>query len=1047
MASTKVAGSNGARSSGPSPRPTSLTGTPSSRWTAITIPPLAVPSSLVSTMPLTSTTSAKTRAWRRPFCPVVASSTSSTSSTVAFFSTTRLTLPSSSISPTLVCSRPAVSMITASTPASLPSLTASNATLAGSAPSRSARTVLAPTRSPQVCSWSAAAARKVSAAPSRTVSPSPISARASLPQVVVFPVPFTPTISTTAGRPPCGATCSDLSSSPSWPSSSARSSSRTSAGPRTPSTFTLVRRSSTISLAGTTPTSAVISTSSISSQVSSSSRSLDSRFSSAVPTELCERASLARSRTNRPAEGGGRSTSSTAAVACGCCGAASCAACSPPPGGATGGAGTSARDGAETRPRRGRRNSSQPPAPTARTAMTMIRITYSIRLTVSQTGQGARIHRARRRANGAESGDSSRSRVVKVQFHRVFLALPAGLGGLAGRYLLADDGGDAVAAHGDAVQGVAHLHRPALVGDDDELGTLPQLLEDKQQALQVGVVKGRLDLVQHVERRGAGLEDREQVGDGGQRPLAAGQQREPLDLLARRPGLDLDAGGEHVIGLGEHQVALAAGEQPGEQLLELAGGVGVRGGEHLLHPVVHLLDHGEQVTPGLAEVVELGGEERVALGERGVFLQGQRVDLAEPVELTLRFGGAANGRRPVVPRRPRRQGWGVLVADHRHGQLRAVLRDQDVRLHPELLQCVLRELLEAQPVLGAGDLGAVRGADHGVEVGGELTDARPDDLELARAARARRLGLRAQLQRLGHRPLGLVGGVPGTERDGAGHGGLGGPLPAPLCQQGARLALGGRGRGQRVRAAGDRAQPLLGGPDLEPGLHLGVARLGAAVGEVLAAPAHLLRRLVGLVGLGLGVQEFLPELLEPGEVLLGRPAGRLDGGIEPVGLVPRAPRRTRQPAEPPGDLRRGRVGLLPAGERFGRRPAGGLLGLLRSGEFPGRLVAPPLRPGQAGRRIVRRGPQLKQALRPRRAAVRPVGSEQVACPGDRLTSRILPNGQACFIQVSRHHHIAQELRSRLPQRTRRSHQVGRADGIPVGWGWSGSWWRRGIRGG
>ena len=48
-----------------------------------------------------------------------------------------------------------------------PPCTASNATLAGSAPS-APRTVRAPTRSPQVCSWSAAAARNVSAAPSRT---------------------------------------------------------------------------------------------------------------------------------------------------------------------------------------------------------------------------------------------------------------------------------------------------------------------------------------------------------------------------------------------------------------------------------------------------------------------------------------------------------------------------------------------------------------------------------------------------------------------------------------------------------------------------------------------------------------------------------------------------------------------------------------------------------------------------------------------------------------------------------------------------------------
>ena len=66
-ASTNAPASKGAMSSEPSPRPTSLTGTPSSRWTCTTMPPLADPSSLVSTMPVTSTISLKTRAWIRPF--------------------------------------------------------------------------------------------------------------------------------------------------------------------------------------------------------------------------------------------------------------------------------------------------------------------------------------------------------------------------------------------------------------------------------------------------------------------------------------------------------------------------------------------------------------------------------------------------------------------------------------------------------------------------------------------------------------------------------------------------------------------------------------------------------------------------------------------------------------------------------------------------------------------------------------------------------------------------------------------------------------------
>ena len=46
---------------------------------ATTTPPFAVPSSLVSTMPVTPLVSVNLRACSSPFCPVVASSTSSTS--------------------------------------------------------------------------------------------------------------------------------------------------------------------------------------------------------------------------------------------------------------------------------------------------------------------------------------------------------------------------------------------------------------------------------------------------------------------------------------------------------------------------------------------------------------------------------------------------------------------------------------------------------------------------------------------------------------------------------------------------------------------------------------------------------------------------------------------------------------------------------------------------------------------------------------------------------------------------------------------------------
>ena len=78
-ARAKSPASNGRRSSSFSPIPISLTGIPSSAAIASAIPPFAVPSSLVSTRPLTLIACANSCAWRSPFWPVVASTVSSVS--------------------------------------------------------------------------------------------------------------------------------------------------------------------------------------------------------------------------------------------------------------------------------------------------------------------------------------------------------------------------------------------------------------------------------------------------------------------------------------------------------------------------------------------------------------------------------------------------------------------------------------------------------------------------------------------------------------------------------------------------------------------------------------------------------------------------------------------------------------------------------------------------------------------------------------------------------------------------------------------------------
>ncbi len=57
-----------------------------------------------------------------------------------------------------------------------------------------------PARVAQISSCSTAAARNVSAAQMSGACPESLISRASLPTVVVFPVPLTPTIITTCGR-------------------------------------------------------------------------------------------------------------------------------------------------------------------------------------------------------------------------------------------------------------------------------------------------------------------------------------------------------------------------------------------------------------------------------------------------------------------------------------------------------------------------------------------------------------------------------------------------------------------------------------------------------------------------------------------------------------------------------------------------------------------------------------------------------------------------------------------------------------------------------
>src|SRR6266478_1021593 len=308
-AAAKAAASNSPKSSGLSPTPMKRIGIRSWCAMAITMPPLAVPSSLVSTSPVTPTAWWNCCAWASAFCPWLASSTSSTS-WGAVGSTrwiTRLIFLSSSIRCDWLCNRPAVSASMTSIPRARAACNASKTTAPGSAPGSCAANA-APERCAHTSSCSIAAARKVSPAASSTLKPSAAQRRASLPMVVVLPEPLTPTTRITNGR--CAASmrkgCAHGARISTMHSRSAPISASTSVSSRR---ATRARSAVRIRSVASTPTSALMRRVSSSSRIAASmSRPLTSSVRSYVSQEL-PRFRRARNRATKP----GRSSAPAAA--------------------------------------------------------------------------------------------------------------------------------------------------------------------------------------------------------------------------------------------------------------------------------------------------------------------------------------------------------------------------------------------------------------------------------------------------------------------------------------------------------------------------------------------------------------------------------------------------------------------------------------------------------------------------------------------------------------------------------------------------------------
>src|SRR4249920_907520 len=171
--------------------------------------------------------------------------------------------------------------------------------------------------------------------------------------------------------------------------------------------------------------------------------------------------------------------------------------------------------------------------------------------------------------------------------------------------------------------------------DYEQLTGRPQLLIDLQQTTEVRVVERGLYLVQDVERAGSCDEERYQETDRHQSTFPSGQQRKALDLLPRRPRLDVNSGRQPVAGLGQDQPTFTAREESREHALERCRDIGIGLGEDPLDSVVDLDDDVEEVPPSLPQILQLLGEEPVSLLKRVELLQRKRVDPTQQAQFTL----------------------------------------------------------------------------------------------------------------------------------------------------------------------------------------------------------------------------------------------------------------------------------------------------------------------------------------------------------------------------------------------------------------------------
>src|SRR3990170_6579564 len=204
-----------------------------------------------------------------------------------------------------------------------------------------------------------------------------------------------------------------------------------------------------------------------------------------------------------------------------------------------------------------------------------------------------------------------------------------------------------VRPHRHAVDAVRHLDRPAVVRYHDELRLLRELLQRRDEPPHVRLVQHRVHLVQHAERRGVRLQQREQQRDSGQRLLPPGELRHALQPLARRLRLYLHTRVVQVLRVRQRKPRVSAAEERLEILLEPRRHRLERRLEPLAHHALQLLDGAVERLLGPAQVLQLRRKEVVPLPQLRVVLLRLHVHRPQPSHIPPQPLDVAAQRRRV----------------------------------------------------------------------------------------------------------------------------------------------------------------------------------------------------------------------------------------------------------------------------------------------------------------------------------------------------------------------------------------------------------------